>query len=58
MGGEVNTGLYWGNLREKDHLEGPDVDGRIILGWIFREWDVGAWTGLICLRTGTGGGHL
>ena len=24
------------NLRERDHLENPDVDGRIILRWIFR----------------------
>jgi hypothetical protein len=29
-----------------------------ILGWIFRKWDVGVWTGLSWLRIGTGGGHL
>jgi hypothetical protein len=28
-------------------LEDPDVDGRIILRWIFRKWNVGAWTGTI-----------
>jgi hypothetical protein len=33
--GEVLTGLQWGNLKEGDHLEDPDVDGRIILKWIF-----------------------
>jgi len=38
-------------------LEDPRVDGRI-LGWIFRKRDVGAWTGLIWLRIGTGGGHF
>jgi hypothetical protein len=27
-----------GNLRERDHLGDPDVDGRIILRWIFRKW--------------------
>jgi len=37
----------------------PGVDGRIILRWIFRKWDVEAWTVFIWLRTGTGsGGHL
>ena len=29
------------NMRERDHLEDPGVDGRIILRWIFRKWDVG-----------------
>ena len=45
-------------MRERDHLEGTRMDGRIILRWIFRQWDVGAWTGSIWLRIGTGGGHL
>ena len=48
----------WGNLRERDHFEDPSVDGRIILRWIFRKWDMGAWTGSIWLRIGTGGGLL
>jgi hypothetical protein len=39
--GEVYTGSWWGNLREKDHLGDPDVDGRIILRRIFRKRDVG-----------------
>jgi len=29
--GEAYTGFWWGNLREKDLLGYPDVDGRIIL---------------------------
>jgi len=33
-------------------------DGKIILRWIFRKWDVMAWTGLSWLRIGTGGGLL
>jgi hypothetical protein len=48
----------WGNLREKDHFEDPGADGRIILRWIFRKWDGGAWTGSICYRIGTGDGYL
>jgi hypothetical protein len=36
----------WGNLRERDHLIDPAVDGRMILRWIFRKWGVGGiWTG-------------
>jgi hypothetical protein len=31
---DMHTGFWWGNLRERDHLKGPGVDGRIILKWI------------------------
>jgi hypothetical protein len=40
--GEVYTEFWWGNLRERDDLEDLGIDGKIILRWIFRKWDVGA----------------
>jgi len=36
----------------------PDVDGRLILRWIFRKWVGVVETGWSWLRIGTGGGHL
>jgi hypothetical protein len=39
--GGVLTEFGWGILRERDHLGDLGVDGRIILRWIFREWDEG-----------------
>jgi hypothetical protein len=53
--GEAFTGFWLGNLRERDHLGNPGEDGRIILRWIFRKWDVRPRTGLMWLRLGTGG---
>ena len=37
---EAFTGLWRGNVRERDHLEDQGVDGRIILRQIFMKWDV------------------
>jgi hypothetical protein len=45
-------------LRGRDHMEHPGLDGRIILRWVFRKWDVRVWTGSSWLRIGIGGGHL
>jgi hypothetical protein len=36
-----------GKPEEIDHWRDPGVDGRIILRWIFRNWDVGVWVRLI-----------
>jgi hypothetical protein len=42
-GGEERCvqGFWWENLRERYHWGDSNVDGRIILRWIFRRWDVG-----------------
>ena len=37
---QAYTGFWWGNLREGDRLGDPGIDGRIILRWTFRKWDV------------------
>ena len=55
---EVYTGFWCGNMRGRDHSEEPGTDGRIILRWIFREWDVRAWSVSVGLKIGIGGRHL
>jgi hypothetical protein len=35
------------------YLEDPGVDMRIILKWMYKKWEWGAWTGLIRLRIRT-----
>ena len=50
--------IWWGNLRERNHLGDPGIEGKIILRWIFRKWNVEGWTGSSWLRIGTDGGHL
>jgi hypothetical protein len=51
----MRAGFWWRKLRERDHLEGPGLDERIILRWSFRS-GMEQWTGLIWLMIGTGGG--
>ena len=37
--GEVYTGFWWGNLRERYKLQDPDLQGRIILKRIRKKWN-------------------
>jgi len=53
--GEVYTGFWWRNLRERDHWGYPDVDVGIILRWIFRKWVGVVGTGWSWLRVGRDG---
>jgi len=56
--GEVHTGFWLGNLGGKRPLRRPRCRCRVILRWVFRKCDVGAWTGLIWFSTVTVGGLL
>jgi hypothetical protein len=41
-GGERRVPVFGGeNLKERDYWGNPGVDGRTILRWIFRMWEVG-----------------
>jgi len=51
-------GFVGGNLRKRSHLKDPGVVGRITLRWIFRKWNVVAWTGLVWLNIGKDVGIL
>jgi len=39
--GEAYKWFWWGNLKERDHLEYSGINGKIILRWIFSKWDMG-----------------
>jgi hypothetical protein len=50
--------LYLKNLKYVVSKGDQDVDGRIILRWIFRKLEEVVGTGWSWPRIGTGGGHL
>jgi hypothetical protein len=52
-GEEKYTGFWWGKVRERDHLEDADVDGRVIIKWILIKSACKTWTGFIWLRIRT-----
>ena len=50
--------VLMGKPEGKRPLRDPEVDGRVILRWIFRKWEGVVGTGWSWLRTGRGSGHL
>ena len=51
------TGFWWEDLMETDHLKDQDIEGKIILKWMFKKWDGEKWSGSSWVRTETGGKH-
>jgi hypothetical protein len=46
--------FWWGDLKDRDHLENLGVDVRIILRWMTKQWNGEASIGLIWMRIETG----
>ena len=46
------------NLRKGDQLEDHGAAGKIIVKWVLKKVEWGAWIGPIWLKIGTGGGLL
>jgi hypothetical protein len=55
---EVYTVFWWGDLRRRDSLGDPFVNGRIILKCTLKKYDWIARSGFISLKTEIGGGLL
>jgi hypothetical protein len=55
---KINFMFYANVVIILTQYEITDVDGRIILRWIFRKWEGVVGTGWSWLRIGTDGGHL
>jgi hypothetical protein len=52
--GEIYTEIWGRDLTERDCLEDLSTDGKIILKWVFKKWDVDARTRSIWLSIRTG----
>jgi hypothetical protein len=51
----MNTGFWWENLKERDHIEDLAIDGRIILERLLKIWTGREWAIFVWLRIGTVG---
>jgi len=49
---KVRTGVSWGKLKERGHLENLGIDVRMITRQTFKKWAVKARIGLIWLGIG------
>ena len=49
----MHAGFWWGDMREREHLEDLSIDGGYCIELDLHKVGRGAWTGLIWLRTGT-----
>jgi hypothetical protein len=54
----TNTGVLWGNLKNREYLQDLVIDGSIILKSIFKQWAGKTSKRLIWLRIKTHGGFL
>jgi len=47
---EVHAGIWWGNVKVRNHLEDLGIDGKLILKWVSNESFGRTWIRLICLK--------
>jgi hypothetical protein len=54
----MHTITWLENLKGRDHSKVPEIDGKIILQWIFGKCGEKLWTELVWIRIGKSGRPL